>query len=63
MRVAVMQIRIVRMAVHETGMMVSVRMRLAAWIIGLVCMQMMLVMNVPVLVFHLLMRMFVFVPL
>lgn len=63
MRVAVVQVGIVRVAVDEPRVPVPVRVRLARRIVGAVRVPVVLVMHVRVLVLHRLVHMLVLVPL
>ena len=58
---AVMQVRIVRMAVHEPFVSVPVGMRFTGWIVWRVLMLMMGIVHMPMLVFHCLVHVFVIV--
>jgi hypothetical protein len=61
--VAVMEIRIVRMAVPQANVAMPVRMRLARRIIGPMYVLMVLIVHMPMFVLDLLVQMFVFMPL
>jgi hypothetical protein len=62
MPVTVMQIRIVRMAVPQAGVAMSVRMWLAGRIVWPMHVLMVLIVHVPMFVLNLLVQMIVFVP-
>jgi hypothetical protein len=63
MWMAVVQVGVVRMTMHETAVAVPVRVWLATWIIGSMGVLMMLIVNMPVLVLHLIVRVFMLMAL
>lgn len=63
MAMAVMQVRVVRVPVHERGVPVRVGVRLAGRIGGSVLVLVMFVVPMPVLVLHRFMEVFVLMPL
>ena len=63
MSMTMMEVRVVRMPVHQAGVTVPMSVRFAGRIAGAMCVLMMLIGTMPVFMLHRLVNVFVLVPL